>query len=292
MKAMEYFNGLYNKDIDNVFNLLERKFNINKYYCHKMIDRFPITNNGYIEFSLSLSTSAIRFFFVYYDQEEQKWIKNNIYNVIEDILEEYSVYGKVKDCLSILYDIDPEGMITYGGDITNQYFKLYFISDKIKSHISQLAELFNFNVNSELEDLKMIGFNIYPDKINVKLYIVYNNPSMDKILKYYPNISKLQGWLKNLSLIEIFIALLPQYEYKRYIAFPTLFNKKCKEMVQNIPETKGLFLNNNIYPTWLGFNNDTKLNTIYFRPKRDYLYQDKSEEVVFKDKEWDDYERD
>ncbi len=286
----QYFIDLYKQDLDNTMNLLRRKFSIINYdYYHNLIKDFPFSNNGYIEFSLTLNIiPKIRFFFVYYDNT-QEWIKNNLGYILEDSLDAVQC-KKVKQAISIFKNIDSEGLFAYGADITSSYFKLYFVSMKLKNGLDKLGRLFDFPVKT-LEHFDMIGLNIYKDKIDVKLYLIYNFPSKDILFEYYKSIHELEHWDKYVSYIETFISVLPQYNYQSSIAFPTLFNINCKKKLQDIPQTKGIFLNSNIYPTWLGFDNKAKLHTIYFRPKRDYILKKDNVDIVFKDKDYRDYKQ-
>lgn len=288
MIEQEYFTNLYKQDIDNTINLLRRKFNIINYeYYHNLIKNFPLNNNGYIEFSLTLDViPKIRFFFVYYD-DTQKWINKNLGYILENNLD-VKQYKKIKQAIAIFKNIDNDGLFTYGADITSSYFKLYFVSTKLNSGLKKIGRLFNFPVN-DLEHFDMIGLNIYKDKIDVKLYLIYNFPSKDELFKHYKPIHELEHWDKYTSSIETFISILPQYNYQSSIAFPTLFNINCKKKLQNIPQSKGIFLNSNIYPTWIGFNEKAKLQTIYFRPKRDYILKKDNVDIVFKDKDYKDY---
>ncbi len=291
MRAEQYFIDLYRKDLNNTISLLRNKFSINYEYYHKLINDFLIDNNGYIEFSLTISdTPNVRFFFVYYDDKKQEWIKNNIDNILKNNLDDES-YNKTKKALDIFKKTDTEGFITYGADITASYFKLYFVSKKLNNCLDKLGKLFDFPVKKDLENFDMIGLNVYKDKIDIKLYLVYNSPAKDKLFKYYKPVHELENWNKYVNNIETFISILPQYDYKASIAYPTLFNENCKKKLQEIPQSKGIFLNSNIYPTWLGFNDKAKLSTIYFRPKRDYTFKvNDNEDIVFKDKDCKDYQ--
>lgn len=291
MREQQYFIDLYKQDLNNTINLLRRKFSIINYeYYYNLIKDFPINNNGYIEFSLILDViPKIRFFFVYYGNT-QEWIKNNLGYILENSLDTDQC-KKVKQAVSIFKVIDNNGLFTYGADISSSYFKLYFVSTKLNLGLEKIGRLFNFPIKT-LEHFDMIGLNIYKDKIDVKLYLIYSFPSKDELSKYYKPIHELEYWDKYISSIETFISILPQYNYKASIAFPTLFNINCKKKLQDIPQSKGIFLNSNIYPTWLSFNEKAKLHTIYFRPKRDYIFKKSdNEDIVFKDKDYRDYER-
>lgn len=287
----KHFLKLYKYDLDNMMNIIRNKFNIinYEYYCKLMKD-FPLDLNGYIEYSLTLDeNSKIRFFFVYYNSYHQDWIKHNLDNILkENVFSEQ--YEKVNKAVKLFDKIDSNGFFTYGADITSSYFKLYFVSNKLNNSLKEIADFFQFPFK-ELTDFNMIGLNIYKDKIDIKLYLVYNSPSQEEIFKNYKQIYEIEHWDKYINRIETFISIMPQYDYRSTIAFPTLFNNNCKKKLKDLPQSRGLFLDDNVYPSWLGFNEKAKLNIIYFRPKRDYIFKGDNNDIVFKDKDFKDYER-
>lgn len=282
----QYFLRNYKKDLESLFSTLENKFSINSVYYDALTKDFPISNNGYIDFSLKFP-DQIRFFFIYYDVIEQTYINNNIYNIINTVAR--SSYDNIKQLLDLFNGEDY--YLTYGGNITKPFLKIYIVNNNICKKIDALAKLFNFEPRYDL-DINMLGVNIIRDKIDLKLYTILNNPSYQQLTYYYPVVELLPEYtFKELSNIEVFISLLPQYDYRASIAFPTLYNKSIQERMNAIDDTRGIFVDN-IYPSWIDFDYKGKLEIIYFRPKREYIYKDKDgNEKIFKDNDYNDYKK-
>jgi hypothetical protein len=170
---------------------------------------------------------------------------------------------------------------------------MYIVSDKIMENMREIEELFDFKLHLKLDNVGMIGLNVYYDKIIVKLYSIFNNPTLKTLMKNFPNYMSLPEWARNeLSKMEVFIGTLPQINDVSSIAFPTLSNPKIKELIRDIPFTNGLFYKKEIYPSWLSFNPQGELDIIYFKPKRDYLYNGLNGNVIFRDKDYNDYLKD
>jgi hypothetical protein len=297
MEKVEYmFTELYRQDLDKLMSFLVERFMVNESYYNTLTKHFPLDLTGYIDFSLKLGAkTSVRFFLVYYEAGAQEWIKANI----ESIIDKTAPQAKDKIMwLKALFDKDDSNYyLTYGADITMPYLKVYIVSNKIVDNLRTIAKVFDFNHLEGLKNLNMMGLNIYEDSIATKLYLIYNFPDDAAISQYYPALDKLPRWSKKeLSRIETFMVVLPKLErhigqkgIKISLAMPTLFNPKVKSRLKSMPETRGLFLQENIYPSWVSFNNRAEIETIYFKPKRDYVLEGKDKDINFKDKVYDDY---
>jgi len=286
MIAKEYFTQCYKDDIYQTVKYLDSNFLVDLDYFHKLTDGFPLSIDGYIDFSIKESNSNIRFFYVFYEDKEQEWIRNNIERITE------RVAPWAKDRVKALGDIfGKDCKIAFGGNITNPYFKLYIVSDKIKENLDKIATIFPFYVDKNLDytSLNMIGFNIFQDSAAIKLYLIFEHPSLNKIQTYYKG--NLPLWaLKDLSTLESFVTILPNDDYRAVIVLPTLSNPKVRNRFLKDEKFKLIFNNDKIYPSWIGFNSKGLVDIVYFKPKRDYLLVGEEKDVSFKDSDYKDYQ--